>query len=241
MLSGLRLVIFDKDGTLIHFDAMWAGWVADLAWRLEAACGRPVREPLFQALGFDAASGRVLAHGPLAAMPMARLRDLTVAVLRDAGLSPEAAESAMAAAWHAPDPVALARPLADLPALFRELRACGIKIAIATSDDRAPTEATLAGLGVAHFVDALVCADDGVPVKPAPDMALKICDLTGVPPPQAVVVGDSVADLQMGRAAGAGLVVGVSSGVSSAKELQPHADIVLSSVAALASSVTVPR
>ena len=31
-----RLVIFDKDGTLIHFDAMWGGWVTELARRLEA-------------------------------------------------------------------------------------------------------------------------------------------------------------------------------------------------------------
>jgi phosphoglycolate phosphatase len=48
-----------------------------------------------------------------------------------------------------------------------------------------------------------------------------------------VVVGDAVADLRMGRAAGAGLVVGVLSGLSSAALLAPYADAVIDSVADL--------
>lgn len=233
MLSNFKLIIFDKDGTLIHFDAMWGGWVTELAWRLETACAQPVADALFRAMGFDPLSRRVLAHGRLAATPMVRLRALTVDVLRELGFTPADAEAAVAAAWHIPDPVTLARPFTDLAALFGALRQRGIKVAIATTDDRAPTEATLAGLGVASLVQAMVCADDGVPVKPAPDMVLAVCRATGVDPAHAVVVGDTIADLQMGKAAGAGLVVGVLSGVSSAEELGPHADVVLPSVAAL--------
>jgi phosphoglycolate phosphatase-like HAD superfamily hydrolase len=241
MLSKYQLVIFDKDGTLIHFDAMWGGWVTELARRLEAETrflGRnrvsePVTDRLFLEMGFDPVSGRVLAYGKLAATPNARLRDLTVEMLRGMGLAPEAAEAAVAAAWHIPDPVALARPVTDLRALFGALRERGLKVAIATTDDRAPTEATLAGLGVASLVEAMVCADDGVPVKPAPDMVLALCRATGVAPAQCVVVGDTAADLQMGRAARAGLVIGVLSGVSSADVLRPYADRVIASVAEL--------
>jgi phosphoglycolate phosphatase len=164
---------------------------------------------------------------------MARLRDLTVAVLREAGLSVAAAERVVEETWRAPDPVALARPLADLPALFTALRACGIRIAVATSDDRAPTAATLASLDVAALVDAILGADDGLPNKPAPDMVLRLCRELNVPPARAVVVGDAVADMEMGRAAGAGLVVGVLSGLSPAALLVPHADVVIASVAEL--------
>ena len=56
-LGELDLVVFDKDGTLIDFDAMWAGWVVGLAARLEAALGHPIRDELYVALGFDPASG----------------------------------------------------------------------------------------------------------------------------------------------------------------------------------------
>jgi len=184
-------------------------------------------------MGFDARSGRVTADGRLAVTPMAILRALSVDLLREAGLSREASEDATTASWYEPDPVAFAYPLTDLPTLFRALRERSIKIAIATTDDRAPTEATLAGLGVTSFVDALICADDGVPVKPAPDMVLAVCRTLDISPARAAVVGDAMADLQMGRAAGARLVIGVLSGVSDSSTLEPLADVILPSVADL--------
>ncbi len=232
-LSGIQLVIFDKDGTLIDFDAMWGTWVTDLAQRLESVTQLPITNRLFHMMGFDPASGRVLANGRLAVAPMAILRALTVDVLHEAGLSRDAAEIATANTWHVPDPVALARPLANLQSLFRALHERNVKIAVATTDDRVSTEATFAGLGIASFVDALICADGGVPVKPAPDMVLAVCRTLNVPPAQTAVVGDAVADLQMGRAAGVGLAVGVLSGVSSPQTLEPFADILLPTVASL--------
>ena len=62
---------------------------------------------------------------------------------------------------------------------------------------------------------------------------LRLCDELDIPPARVVVVGDAVADLQMGRTAGAGLVVGVLSGLSSAALLAPYADAVIDSVADL--------
>jgi phosphoglycolate phosphatase len=47
------------------------------------------------------------------------------------------------------------------------------------------------------------------------------------------VVGDNLHDLEMGRAAGAGLVVGVLTGTSEHGDLAPLADRVLESIVAL--------
>ncbi len=226
------LVIFDKDGTLIDFHAMWGGWIAEVGERLEAAAGLPVRDRLFAVMKFDPASGKV-SDGPLAGTTMENIRRLTVKTLHDSGLAAEAVEAAMRAAWHLPDPVALARPLAHLPTLFNQLHQLGAKVAVATIDDRVPTQATFEGLGVASTIEALVCADDGLPLKPAPDMILFICQKLGVPPARTAMVGDSAQDLQMARAAGVGLAVGVCSGVTPAETLKPLADIVLPSIANL--------
>jgi phosphoglycolate phosphatase-like HAD superfamily hydrolase len=232
-LAGIDLVVFDKDGTLIEFDAMWAGWTVALAADLERTAGVPVRAALFEMLGFDPGSGRVQPGGGLAATPMARLRDRTCDILVTAGLSGKAAESVLRDAWHAPDPVGLAHPLGDLVGLLGHLRRTGRRIAVATSDDRVPTERTLDALGLTDLVDALACADDGVPVKPEPDMIVHLCAELGIEVARTAVVGDSVADLEMGRRAGAGLVIGVLTGVGDASSLAVLADLVIPSVADL--------
>jgi phosphoglycolate phosphatase len=235
-LAGLDLVVFDKDGTLIEFHAMWGGWVGDLADRLEAAAGRPLREELFRVVGFDGATGRADPHGGLAAMPMAVLRRMALAVVIDAGLDPGSAEGAVTQAWHAPDPVSLARPMTDLGRLFRALHGAGTRVGVATSDDREPTARTLEALGIAALVDATVCADDGIAVKPDAAMLLRLCALVGASPGRTAIVGDSVADLRMGRAAGAALCIGVLSGTATHDELETFADLILPSVAALLES-----
>jgi phosphoglycolate phosphatase len=233
-LEGIELLIFDKDGTLIEFHLMWGAWVEALAERLEAAAGRPLRGGLYPLLGVDRASGLVQAHGLLAATPMARIREVVEAYVVESGVPPEPAAAAVAAAWHAPDPVALAQPVTDLLGLFTRLRPRVPTFAVATSDDRDPTERTLEALGIAREMALLVCADDGIPNKPAPDPVLHLCRALGIPPARTAVVGDSPADLRMARAAGVARTIGVLTGVAERHELEPLADVVLRSIADLA-------
>ncbi len=234
LLEGLDLVVFDKDGTLIDFDLMWGGWAEDLADRLEAVLGRPVRAELHRQIGYDTAGRRTIPGSPLAATPMAQLRVLTTElVVRLTGRPWSDCAALVEAAWTAPDPVSLAHPLADLAALFGSLRQARVAIAIVTSDDRAPTEATLAGLGIAGLVDAVVCADDGFPSKPSPDTLLEACRISGVEPDRAAMIGDSIADLQMAGAAGIGRRIGVLSGIGRRSELEPLADVLIGSIAEL--------
>lgn len=232
-LDGIELVIFDKDGTLIEFHAMWSGWATNLADELEVATGLAIRGPLYAMLGYDVATGRAIGGGRLAATPMARIRESTASVLRDAGVAEDAIEPALEVAWHPPDPVSLARPVTDLRALFAALRSGGRRIAVATTDDREPTLRTLEALGVAGSVDAVACADDGMPVKPASDMVAHLCDVLAIRPNRTAVVGDSTADLAMGRAAGVARCFGVLTGVGTEPELAPLADEVIDGVADL--------
>lgn len=214
---------------------MWSGWAESLADGLEGMTKRSLRGPLFAMLGYDPAIRQAHAGGALIATPMARLRDLTAGVMVETGLSPARAETALRETWHAPDPETLAHPLADLTALLAAQHAAGRRTAIATTDDRAPTERTVAALGVAGAVDAIVCADDGIRPKPAPDMVLHLCAMLGVAPGRTAVIGDSPADIAMGRAAGAGLVIGVLTGIGAAADLA-DADLVVDSVEALLGS-----
>jgi len=235
LMDGLKhfkaqAIIFDKDGTLIDFDAMWGGWVVYLAEQLKTVSGLNVREPLCLTMGYDDENKKVLAHGKMAASPMSELYRLTVEVMQSIGLSSTNAERVVEEGWCIPDPVILAKQFTDTWTLFSTLHRQNIKIGIATSDDRAPTQAMIEAFDIEEFITTMVCADDGIPSKPSPDMALTICQRMKIDPSKVMVVGDTTADLKMGRAAGAGLVVGVLSGVSSAKDLIPFADVLIESV-----------
>lgn len=234
-LAGIDLIVFDKDGTLIDFDTMWAGWAVALARALEEATGEPLADSLFAAIGFSADAARAAPSGPLGSHSMAQLREITVGVVVASDRSPADAERIVAAAWRPPDPVGRAIPLTDLAALFTALRAGGRRIAVATGDDRGPTEATLRALGLSDLVDAVATPDDGHPTKPDPGMLVHLCATLGVEPARTAMVGDASVDLEMARTAGFGLVVGVLSGASRREDLEPLADVLLDSVAGLVS------
>ena len=186
-----KLVIFDKDGTLIDFHAMWGGWITGLARRLEAAAGI--------AVAGGCSGGRlrpghrtVAPSGPLAVAVDGRAaRPDGRGAARGRSARRDSRAAATEAAWYIPDPVALARPLADLPALFRALRERGLRIAVATTDDRAPTLATLEALGIAPLVDALACGDDGRAHQAGARRDPVALPELGIAPAQAVMVGDT--------------------------------------------------
>jgi phosphoglycolate phosphatase len=232
ILDGVDVVVFDKDGTLISFEAMWVGWARQLGGRLELATRRPVAGDVYATIGFDPTADRVVPGGPLAVATMDGIHELVGAVLRRWCPSVSAARRILAEAWDEPDPVATAVPLANLAALLGAIRATGRRIAVATTDDRRPTEATLAGLGLAALVDDIVCGDDPGATKPDPAALLAIAGRIGASIARTAMVGDTPADLRMARDAGA-RSIGVTSGVTGRAELEPHADLVLGSVAEL--------
>src|SRR6476619_1045744 len=70
-LTGIETVIFDKDGTLIDFHAMWGGWARQLGDRLDLVIRRPVSLDVYATIGFDPTTGRVASRSLLATGKMA--------------------------------------------------------------------------------------------------------------------------------------------------------------------------
>ncbi len=233
------LVIFDKDGTLIAFDSVWqsiyrAG-VDAVAQQVENP--ETVRAELNATLGYDPAEQRFSTHGPCATAANAQIGTVVAAVLyrhAQPPLSWDEAESLvertfLAALAIPPDPSLLTTPT-PLPTLFGSLRAARIPIAVITSDERAQTIFTLDVLGVGHLTGLVIASDDPYPKKPAPEPVWAACAHFGVAVEKAVMLGDSLTDMRMGRAAGVGLCVAVLTGPGTREQLAPYADIVLASI-----------
>ena len=76
----------------------------------------------------------------------------------------------------------------------------GMAVGLATRNQRRSVE-RICELHNLHF-DGIVTREDG-PAKPDPFAVLRACELMGVQPCEAVMVGDYLFDLQSGRRAGA--------------------------------------
>jgi phosphoglycolate phosphatase len=207
---------------------MWGGWARELGVRLEAAARRPVAPDVFAAIGFDPTTGRAAAGGPLAGATMAQIESSVAPVLRRGGPSVAAARRAPEAAGFGPDPGG-GSPAGAVRGGGGGGGGAGLRRAGAPTDDRDPTDATLRGLGVREVVEAIVCGDDGFPIKPEPDAVFAICHALQTEPSRCAVVGDAPSDIAMARAAGVGLVVGVLTGVGRAEDLS-GADVVVASI-----------
>jgi len=124
-------------------------------------------------------------------------------------------------------------PIGDVRGTLQRLSDDGFLLAVATTDDREPTEQGLETLGIASLFAAIVCGDDGISLKPAPDMALAICQRLGVAPEHAIMVGDTTADLIMARRAGYLRAIGVTSGALPRELLAPHAHLIIPDIHAI--------
>ncbi len=232
-----KLIAFDKDGTLFDFNASWRRtFLQAVECLLSPFSNRTeIRAALCRALGFDAVAGAFSEDGPFAtdtSESTVRAAATVLHQLSDPPLPWDECEELVRRRF-APilaDPVDLS-PVTELAPLFSSLHENCVRVAVITSDDSGPTEAALARFRLSRFVDFIACGDSAFRQKPAPDPLLAAAKAVAVSLAETVVVGDAEADLRMARSAGAGLAVGVLTGVGSRRTLGPLADLILDSVA----------
>jgi phosphoglycolate phosphatase len=225
----IKGILFDKDGTLLDYVATWMPLNHKAA--LAAAGGdQGLADRLLVAGGYDAAAERVRAGSLLAAGTNREIAACWAGLMP--GCDPEdltrlVEQSFTEGGRHS------ATPVAELAPLLARLRARDLRLGVATSDSEAGAHATLAHFGVIELLDFLAGYDSGYAPKPSPNLVDGFCRATGLEAAEVSVVGDNLHDLEMGRAAGAGLVVGVLTGTSERSDLSPFADRVLESIVEL--------
>lgn len=225
MTTRIAAILFDKDGTLLDFNATWLGFAKDLA--LAATDGDMGRaDLLLREGGFDQEQNRFRSGSVFAAGTNAEVVKHFHPHLEGEPLRSLVEETDRKTASVAERAVALPGAIAAVKALHD----AGYAIGLATNDSTAGARRTLETFGVAGLFTATLGYDAVANPKPAGDACLLFAELAGVTPAQVAVVGDNAHDLEMARAAGAGLAIGVLSGNGTRESLAPLADVVIESV-----------
>ncbi|MES0089572.1 MULTISPECIES: HAD family hydrolase [unclassified Mesorhizobium] len=227
--ADIKGILFDKDGTLVDFNATWLS-IADFMAMDAAEGDRWKADRLLSAAGFDFVAKRFKPDSIFASgtnmdvvelwFPRLSDEDQMLAVARFNEIT-SVQGSSMA--------VALPGVVAALTALHKR----SYRLGVATNDSTAGAEKTMVTLGVAQLFTAAYGYDAVANPKPAPDTIVAFCDLTGLKASEIAMVGDNRHDLEMARAGGCGLAVGVLSGTGTRESLSAIADVVLDSVADL--------
>jgi phosphoglycolate phosphatase len=222
----IMAVLLDKDGTLIDHEQSWTPLHRAAAASVARMAGdRPGLAARLFAAGTT--------PGPDGVSVFAAGTAFDVAVLWAplCGLSRQVLEPVVDGIFSTSAAVAVAIPGAE--AAIRGLHRAGYAIGIASNDSARAVEALARRWRLEDMVKFTAGYDSGHGAKPNPGMALAFAAATGCRPGVVAVVGDSLLDLAMARAAGAGLAIAVLSGAEDRGALAPVADAVLGSVADL--------
>lgn len=218
-------IIFDKDGTLFDFVATWGQWCK----RFVAAMtpGDPeLALKLAGVLGFDLELASFRPDAIVIAQTNAEI------AAQIGPLFPQVDQAALLAQMDIQALGLMQIAAAPLQPLLTGLRSRGIVLGIATNDSETSARAHIGAAGVADLFDFIAGYDSGFGGKPAPGQLLGFVDQFGLSPSACLMVGDSVHDLDAGRAAGM-RTVAVLTGPADHATLAPHADVVLRSIADL--------
>jgi phosphoglycolate phosphatase len=218
-----KAALFDKDGTLFDFQKTWGVFVGDAIAHFantpaDARAG--LEQDLATAVGFDLQTGLILAHSPAIAGTVSDVADVVLPLL--------ASRSHDEIVRYLDDSSLEIVPVEVTPlvAFFDALAGAGLKTGVATNDSEAAARAHLRQFDAEERPDSIVGYDSGYGAKPGPGMCTAFAQKFALDPTQVVMVGDSLHDLQAGRAAGM-QTVAVLTGVASANDLRDHADVVL--------------
>ena len=95
-----------------------------------------------------------------------------------------------------------AEPYGGVTEALQQLHDAGLHIAVVTNKQQRFATGLLQRLGLSGWVDLVVGGDSCERRKPDPQPLLYACESLHVPPTQALMVGDSINDVQAARAAG---------------------------------------
>lgn len=228
-------ILFDKDGTLLDFDAFWGEISLRAVDAILEDLGRTDIPAIRILEAFGIHNGVTSIEGTVCKGTYPQMGTIVYEILRAYGceISREEAIQRTVDAYTRFTYVGKLRPAsADLLQTLTQLKEMGMKLGVVTTDTGLITGECLQALGIAHLFDRIYTGDCGLPTKPDPRCAEDFCAAVGVDKDRLVMVGDTLTDMQFAKNAGI-RGIGFAPDSENQKILQPHAHSVITQMSQL--------
>jgi phosphoglycolate phosphatase len=222
MYSNIKAVLFDKDGTLLDYDRTW-GPINRRAAAFAAGGDVALGDHLLTVGGMDPATGLTKGNSALAA---GNTLDIAETWMKHgATVREDQLVRALDDLFHQSARNAVV--VDNIQENFRTLGDLGLKIGIASSDNENAIRMFAGHFGLTAHLHFIAGYDSGYGHKPGPGMLEGFCRATDTAPENTAVVGDNLHDMEMAKAGGAGLRVGVLTGTGTRQELSQSSHVCL--------------
>lgn len=223
-------IIFDKDGTLIDFDAFW---VSVSVKAIKEVLGWLKNEDvtIYEILeAFGVHDGITDINGVLCKGTYEELGHILYNVVKRYGCDRSCDEVTVAlvkAYSKNADAGKIMPTCEDLVSVLAELKKQNKRLAVVTTDNLEITRKCLEALGIERFFDKIYTDDGKTPTKPDPYCVYDFCKLIGVKKENVIMVGDTMTDMIFAKNAGIS-AIGIAKCDENKQILLPHADAVIS-------------
>lgn len=224
----IKAIIFDKDGTLADFGATFnraTKLVLDELCNGEMA----LMEQAAEVLNYDLSSNLIKDNSVIIAGSGIDIAEALSSVLEVEEIE---AFGTVIDEMFGEITLNTVEALPGVQGALEALHENELLLGVATNDSEMNAENQLEAMQIDHLFEHVFGADSGYGPKPGTGMIDTFVEQLGLRPEQVLMVGDSIHDMQAGRAAGV-KTCGVETGPASREELEPHADMVLLSITEL--------
>ncbi|MBE9006521.1 HAD family hydrolase [Fortiea sp. LEGE XX443] len=207
--SNIQAIFFDKNGTLENSE-VYLRSLGQKAARIIDAQIPGIGEPLLMAFGIN--SDTIDPAGLIAVASRRETEIAAAAYIAETGrgwfeslkIARQGLDEAEKYLEKSPAPI-----FTGSLELLQSLSAGGLKLGIISAATTADVKAFVVRHKLSDYIQAQIGVDDS-PSKPDPALFLQACQVVGVEPDTALMVGDAVGDMQMARNAKAAGCIGIT-------------------------------
>ena len=231
----VEAIIFDKDGTLLDFDAFWIAVSRKALALVLEKFNMPasLSEEILSAFGVR--NGITSINGVLCKGTYEQMGGIVYDIMHRNGCNcscDEVIRVVIAAYNESADAGEVKPTCARLAEILHELKRQNKRLAVVTTDNGIITSKCLSELGIEDLFDKIYTDDGITPTKPDPFCAFDFGKIYGIEKEKILMVGDTVTDARFAANAGISMV-GLAKSEENREILLEHTNTVISEMTEL--------